>query len=183
MLQAQANGQSLEETRRALIAKLGENMTLRRVVLLKSSGRVGSYIHGGRIGVLVAYEGGDEQLGLDLALHIAASNPAFLDESAVPAEVLEQEKKILMAQAEGSGKPVEIIEKMVGGRIRKYLAEITLVGQPFVKDPDQTVSKLLAANNAKVLGFERLVVGEGIEKEEANFADEVAAQAAAAAKS
>ncbi len=183
VLQAQANGQSLEETRRALIAKLGENMTLRRVVLLKSSGRVGSYIHGGRIGVLVAYEGGDEQLGLDLALHIAASNPAFLDESAVPAEVLEQEKKILMAQAEGSGKPVEIIEKMVGGRIRKYLAEITLVGQPFVKDPDQTVSKLLAANNAKVLGFERLVVGEGIEKEEANFADEVAAQAAAAAKS
>ena len=183
VLQAQANGQSLEETRRALIAKLGENMTLRRVVLLKSSGRVGSYIHGGRIGVLVAYEGGDEQLGLDLALHIAASNPAFLDESAVPAEVLEQEKKILMAQAEGSGKPVEIIEKMVGGRIRKYLAEITLVGQPFVKDPDQTVSKLLAANNAKVLGFERLVVGEGMEKEEANFADEVAAQAAAAAKS
>ena len=183
VLQAQANGQSLEETRRALIAKLGENMTLRRVVLLKSSGRVGSYIHGGRIGVLVAYEGGDEQLGLDLALHIAASNPAFLDESAVPAEVLEQEKKILMAQAEGSGKPVEIIEKMVGGRIRKYLAEITLVGQPFVKDPDQTVSNLLAANNAKVLGFERLVVGEGIEKEEANFADEVAAQAAAAAKS
>ncbi|MGB1556288.1 MAG: translation elongation factor Ts [Oceanococcaceae bacterium] len=182
-LLAAANGaQTVDETRRALIAKLGENMTLRRAVLLSSTGHIGSYIHGGRIGVLVALEGGDADLGLDLALHIAASNPQFLDESVVPAEELEKEKRVLIAQAEGSGKPMEIIEKMVEGRLRKYMAEITLVGQPFVKDPDQTVAKLLAAKQAKVLGYQRLVVGEGIEKEESNFADEVAAQAAAAAR-
>ena len=182
-LMAASNGaQTVDETRRALIAKLGENMTLRRAVLLSSTGHIGSYIHGGRIGVLVALEGGDADLGLDLALHIAASNPQFLDESVVPAEELEKEKRVLIAQAEGSGKPMEIIEKMVEGRLRKYMAEITLVGQPFVKDPDQTVAKLLAAKQAKVLGYQRLVVGEGIEKEESNFADEVAAQAAAAAR-
>lgn len=176
-----ADGKTLDETRRALISKLGENMTLRRAVRVETEGKVGSYIHGGRIGVLVNYQGGDDNLGLDLALHIAASNPAFLDEASVDPEAIEKEKRVLVAQAEGSGKPMEIIEKMIQGRLRKFLGEITLMGQPFVKDPDQTVEKLLKANGATVIGFERLVVGEGIEKEESNFADEVAAQAAAAA--
>nr|MBV6628538.1 elongation factor Ts [Oceanococcus sp. HetDA_MAG_MS8] len=180
LLAQEADGQALDATRRDLIAKLGENMTLRRVVLLSADGRIGSYIHGGKIGVLVAFQGGDEALGLDLALHIAASNPAFLDENSVDPQALEDEKRVLMAQAEGSGKPVEIIEKMVQGRLRKYLGEITLVGQPFVKDPDLTVGKLLEQKGASVLSYQRLVVGEGIEKEESNFADEVAAQAAAA---
>lgn len=180
LLAQDVGGQTLDAVRRDLISKLGENMTLRRVVLIQSEGRVGSYIHGDKIGVLVAYQGGDEALGLDLALHIAASNPAFLDESSVSAQALEDEKRVLMAQAEGSGKPVEIIEKMVQGRLRKYLGEITLLGQPFVKDPDLSVAKLLEQKSASVQSFQRLVVGEGIEKEESNFADEVAAQAAAA---
>lgn len=182
LMAAEQEGQSLDATRRALISKLGENMTLRRVVLVEGTGKVSSYIHGGRIGVLVDCAGGDDELGLDLALHIAASNPAFLDESAVPAAELEKEKGVLIAQAEGSGKPMEIIEKMVEGRLRKYLGEITLMGQPFVKDPDLSVAKLLAGKGATVASYQRLVVGEGIEKEESNFADEVAAQAAAAAK-
>lgn len=182
LMAVEKDGQSLDATRRALITKLGENMTMRRVVLVEGTGKVSSYIHGGRIGVLVDCDGGDEALGLDLALHIAASNPAFLDESSVPAEELEKEKSVLIAQAEGSGKPMEIIEKMVEGRLRKYLGEITLMGQPFVKDPDLSVAKLLAGKGATVVSYQRLVVGEGIEKEEANFADEVAAQAAAASK-
>jgi elongation factor Ts len=180
LLAQDVGGQTLDAVRRDLISKLGENMTLRRVVLIQSEGQVGSYIHGDKIGVLVAYQGGDEALGLDLALHIAASNPAFLDESSVSAQALEDEKRVLMAQAEGSGKPVEIIEKMVQGRLRKYLGEITLLGQPFVKDPDLSVAKLLEQKSATVQSYQRLVVGEGIEKEESNFADEVAAQAAAA---
>ncbi|MEN8719140.1 MAG: translation elongation factor Ts [Oceanococcaceae bacterium] len=180
LLAADDNGQSIDATRRALIAKLGENMTLRRATLVTSDGQISQYIHGGRIGVLVSYQGGDADLGLDLALHIAASNPAFLDESSVSADEVEKEKRVLIAQAEGSGKPMEIIEKMIQGRLRKYLAEITLMGQPFVKDPEQTVAALLKSKGAQVFGFQRLVVGEGIEKEESNFADEVAAQAAAA---
>jgi len=182
LLAAEVDGQALDATRRTLISKLGENMTLRRAVVVEAEGQIGSYIHGGRIGVLVSYQGGDADLGLDLALHIAASNPAFLDESSVPAEEVEKEKRVLIAQAEGSGKPMEIIEKMIQGRLRKYLGEITLMGQPFVKDPDQSVEKLLKSKGATVQGYERLVVGEGIEKEESNFADEVAAQAAAAAQ-
>ncbi len=182
LLATEINGQTLDATRRALISKLGENMTLRRAVVVETDGQIGTYIHGGRIGVLVSYQGGDADLGLDLALHIAASGPAFLDESSVPAEEVEKEKRVLIAQAEGSGKPMEIIEKMIEGRLRKYLGEITLLGQPFVKDPDLSVEKLLKSKSATVFGYERLVVGEGIEKEESNFADEVAAQAAAAAK-
>ncbi len=181
LLAESANGQTLDEARRGLISKLGENMSLRRVAKLDSAGQVFTYLHGSRIGVMVALEGGNEELGKDIAMHVAASAPAHVSADDVPAEVLDKEREILIAQAEGSGKPREIIEKMVEGRVRKYLQEITLVGQPFVKDPDVTVEKLLAAAGAKVTGFVRLEVGEGIEKQEANFADEVAAQAAAAA--
>ena len=181
LLQQQANGETLDETRRALIAKLGENMSLRRIVRLQSEGQVFSYLHGARIGVLVAVEGGNEELGKDIAMHVAASAPANVSADDVPAEVLDKEREILIAQAEGSGKPREIIEKMVEGRVRKFLQEITLVGQPFVKDPDITVEKLLKNAGASVSAFVRLEVGEGIEKEETNFADEVAAQAAEAA--
>ncbi len=181
LLAESANGQTLDEARRALIAKLGENMSLRRVAKLESTGQVFTYLHGSRIGVMVALEGGNDELGKDIAMHVAASAPAHVSADDVPTEVLDKEREILIAQAEGSGKPREIIEKMVEGRVRKYLQEITLVGQPFVKDPDVTVEKLLANAGAKVTGFVRLEVGEGIEKQEANFADEVAAQAAAAA--
>ncbi|ORE87038.1 elongation factor Ts [Oceanococcus atlanticus] len=181
LLAESANGQTLDEARRGLISKLGENMSLRRVAKLESAGQVFTYLHGSRIGVMVALEGGNEELGKDIAMHVAASAPAHVSADDVPAELLDKEREILIAQAEGSGKPREIIEKMVEGRVRKYLQEITLVGQPFVKDPDVTVEKLLADAGAKVTGFVRLEVGEGIEKQEANFADEVAAQAAAAA--
>ena len=178
LLAAEANGQSLDEARRNLIAKLGENMTLRRIVRLESAnGVVASYLHGSRIGVLVALSGGDESLGRDLAMHVAASAPQYVSVEDVPAEERAKEKEILIAQAEGSGKPAEIIEKMVEGRLRKHFGEITLLGQPFVKDPDTSVEKLLKAADATVEGFVRIEVGEGIEKEEANFADEVMAQA------
>ena len=172
-----AGGDSVEDTRKALIAKIGENIQIRRFESRDSGGsQVGVYSHGGRIGVVCELQGGDEQLAKDIAMHIAASKPVCVDESGVPAELLEKEKSILMAEAAESGKPEEIIEKMVQGRIRKYLAEITLVGQPFVKDPDQTVEKLLKGAGASVVAFTRYEVGEGIEKKEENFAEEVMAQ-------
>jgi elongation factor Ts len=173
---ADIGGKTVEEARQALVSKIGENVQVRRFVRIESEGLVGSYLHGSRIGVLVALNGGDEALAKDVAMHIAASRPVCVNESEVPAEMLEKEKSILVAEAQESGKPAEIIEKMVQGRIRKYLAEITLEGQPFVKDPDQTVAKLLKANGASVSGFVRLEVGEGIEKKEENFAEEVMAQ-------
>jgi elongation factor Ts len=177
LLKQQSNGESLDETRRNLIVKLGENMSLRRVLPVESAGAVHHYLHGTRIGVLVALEGGDESLGRDIAMHIAASSPQYVSAEDVPLEQREKEREILIAQAEGSGKPLEIIEKMVEGRLRKFLEEITLYGQPFVKDPDSTVENLLKAAGAKVTSFVRIEVGEGIEKETANFAEEVAAQA------
>lgn len=180
LLQQSANGETLDETRRALIAKLGENMSLRRVLVVEGEA-VHCYLHGARIGVLVAVEGGSEELGKDVAMHVAASAPQFVKADDVPAEQREKEREILIAQAEGSGKPMEIIEKMVEGRLRKFLAEITLYGQPFVKDPDMTVEKLVQSAGANVTSFVRVEVGEGIEKEEVNFADEVAAQAKEAA--
>ncbi len=180
LLQQSAGGQSLDEARRNLIAKLGENMALRRVLAIESAGQVHCYLHGSRIGVLVALEGGDEELGKDVAMHIAASAPQYVQADDVPADQRAKEREILIAQAEGSGKPMEIIEKMVEGRLRKFLAEITLHGQPFVKDPDTTVEKLLAKAGAKVTSFVRVEVGEGIEKEATDFAAEVAAQASAA---
>ncbi len=173
-----ADGETVEGRRQQLVAKLGENIQLRRTAhMAVDGGVVGRYIHGGRIGVLVGLQGGDENLARDIAMHVAALNPPYVDEDDVPADVLEREKSILKAQAEESGKPAEIIEKMIEGRLRKHLAEITLVGQPFVKDSDQTVGKLLKSAGAKVVGMVRLEVGEGIEKEESDFAAEVMQQA------
>ena len=171
-------GETVEEARRGLVASIGENITVRRFYLRQAtSGSVSSYLHGNRIGVLVEIAGGDDDLARDVAMHIAASKPVCIDESGVPQEMLDKEKEIFSAQAEASGKPADIIEKMVGGRIRKFLGEITLMGQPFVKDPDQTVGKLLKAAGATVAGFDRLELGEGVEKKTENFAEEVMAQA------
>ncbi len=168
---------SVNEARLALIAKIGENINVRRFAnYSNSAGIVGGYLHGVRIGVIVELEGGDAALARDIAMHIAASKPLAISEADLSADVLQKERDIFSAQAAESGKPAEIIEKMVEGRIRKYLAEITLEGQPFVKDPDTTVGKLLEKNGAKVVRFDRLEVGEGIEKVEEDFAAEVMAQ-------
>jgi elongation factor Ts len=175
-LPLQAGGVSIEEARRGLIATIGENITVRRFVCRQAEGSLTSYLHGGRIGVLVDLVGGDSELARDVAMHIAASKPVCIDESGVPQELLDKEKEIFAAQAQASGKPAEIIDKMVSGRIRKFLGEITLLGQPFVKDPDQTVEKLLKASSAGVRGFDRMELGEGIEKKTENFAEEVMAQ-------
>jgi elongation factor Ts len=171
---------TIEEARQALVSKIGENMNVRRFIRVKAQGSIASYSHGVRIGVLVDVSGGDETLGRDLAMHIAASNPVCVDESQVPADMLAKEREITEAQARDSGKPDNIVEKMIEGRMRKYLGEITLVGQPFVKDPDTKVGKLLQANGATVNWFTRFEVGEGIEKKVEDFRDEVMAQAAAA---
>ena len=172
-----SGGPTVDETRRELIARIGENMNVRRFERFASErGTIANYLHGSRIGVLVELIGGDTVLGKDIAMHIAASKPICVDESEVPAELIAKEKEIFSAQAEASGKPANIIEKMVEGRIKKYLGEITLVGQPFVKDPDQTVGKLLADKGARVARFVRYEVGEGIERVESNFAEEVMAQ-------
>ncbi len=169
-------GTTIGEALKALIAKIGENMAIRRFAIIEASGKLHTYMHGTRIGVVVDLEGGNETLGKDLAMHIAASRPMTVSEADVPAEVIEKEKEIFAAQAAESGKPAEIIEKMIGGRIKKFLKEITLLGQPFVKNPDETVEQLLKKENAKVAGFTRYEVGEGIEKKQENFADEVMAQ-------
>lgn len=170
-------GESVEEARRGLIATIGENINVRRFVRREAqAGSLSSYLHGGRIGVLVEVEGGDADLAKDIAMHIAASRPVCIDEDGVPQELLDKEKEIFAAQAAASGKPADIIEKMVSGRIRKYLAEVTLLGQPFVKDPDQPVSKLLKAAGATVHAFDRMELGEGVEKKTENFAEEVMAQ-------
>lgn len=162
---------------KALVAKLGENVRVRRLAYLEAGdGQLGAYLHGERIGTLVAVQGGDENLARDLAMHVAAQRPAHLGPDDVPAEEVDKERQILKAQAEDSGKPPEIVDKMVEGRLRKHLGEITLLGQPFVKDPDTTVEKLLKQAGATVTGFRRLEVGEGVEKKEENFAEEVMAQ-------
>jgi elongation factor Ts len=170
------DGASVEEARQALISKIGENIKVRRFVRESTEGTLGAYVHGGKIGVLVSVSGGDEELARDLAMHVAALNPEYVSADDVPADVIAHEKEILIAQAEGSGKPAEIIEKMVTGRLRKHLSGITLLGQPFVKDGDVTVAKLLEQKSASVNGFDRLAVGEGIEKKEENFAEEVMQQ-------
>ena len=171
-----SSGASIEDTRKELIAKIGENMSVRRFEIIENADVIGSYKHGDRIGVVVELVGGDEALGKDIAMHIAASKPVCVSEDEVPAEALDNERNIFSAQAAESGKPADIIEKMVEGRIKKYLKEVTLLGQPFVKDPDQTVEKLLKSSNASVKRFIRFEVGEGIEKKQENFADEVMAQ-------
>lgn len=173
------SGESIGETRANLVAKIGENIKVRRFELLNaadSDAEISYYQHGERIGVAVVLKGGEDALGKDIAMHIAASRPICVSESEVPAEVLEKEKEILIAQAKDSGKPMEIIEKMIQGRMRKYLAEVTLLGQPFVKDADQTVAQLLKSAGAEVVSFTRYEVGEGIEKKQEDFAAEVMAQ-------
>ena len=157
--------------------KLGENISSRRFQRFQTEGRLASYLHGSKIGVMVDLTGGDEALGRDIAMHIAASKPICVSKEQVPADLLAKEREIYTAQAAESGKPANIIEKMVEGRIVKYLAEVTLVDQPFVKNPDETVEKLLASKNAKVNAFQMYAVGEGIEKKVTDFAAEVAAAA------
>ncbi len=167
---------TFEERRRALVAKVGENVSVRRFTRVSAPTALGAYLHGRRIGALVALEGGDEPLARDLAMHVAAVNPAFIDAHGVPPAVLDKERGILSEQAKGENKPPEIIAKMVEGRLRKYLAEITLLGQPFVKDPDTTVEKLLKKAGASVVLFERYEVGAGIEKKQDDFVSEVMKQ-------
>ena len=169
----------LEKAREALVQKIGENISVRRACLVEaSSGVVGTYVHStGRIAVLVALKGGDADLAKDVAMHVAASNPQVVRQEEVPAEVIAKEKEIYTAQAAESGKPADIIEKMVMGRVKKYLAEISLLDQAFVKDPDVTVGALVKKAGAEVIQFVRFEVGEGIEKETVDFAAEVAAAA------
>ncbi|WP_022653122.1 translation elongation factor Ts [Aquaspirillum serpens] len=177
-----ANDGALEAERKAVIAKLGENISVRRFVRYETAGKLAAYLHGSKIGVLVDFDGADEQVGKDIAMHIAASKPICVSKDEVPAETLESERRIYTAQAAESGKPADIVAKMVEGRITKYLAEVTLLGQAFVKNPDQTVEKLLAEKSSKVNRFTMFVVGEGIEKKQEDYAAEVAAAAAAASK-
>ncbi len=167
---------TVEKARAALVSKLGENMNIRRFVKMETSGLFGNYIHGRNIGVLVELEGGDSELAHDLALHIAASRPEYIRKDEIPAAILEKEKEIFTANAKESGKPDNIIEKMVDGRIAKFVNEITLLGQPFVKDPDTKIEKLLEQKNTIAKKFVRFEVGEGIEKKQEDFAAEVMAQ-------
>jgi len=172
------DGETVETIRTILISKIGENIKVRRIVQLHAdNGVFGHYIHGVKIGVVVNVTTDNTDLAKDLAMHIAAVNPEFIAEKDVPAEVVAKEKEILIAQVADSGKPPEIVEKMIGGRLRKFLAGITLYGQPFVKNPDMTVEKLLKSENADVVNYSRMEVGEGIEKKVDNFAEEVMAQA------
>jgi elongation factor Ts len=168
----------IEEARQALVQKIGENISVRRVVTHEASdGVVGGYVHGNnRIAVLVSLKGGSDELARDVAMHVAAVNPQVVSPDDMPAEQVAKEREIYAAQAQDSGKPAEIVEKMIDGRIRKFLSENSLTEQAFVKDPDTTVGKLVAAAGAEVLGFTRFEVGEGIEVEKVDFAAEVAAQ-------
>ncbi len=171
-----ASGETVDERRRALIARIGENIGVRRFAVLTARGQLGAYVHGTRIGALVAIDGGDETLAHDLAMHVAASSPRYVTATDVPAEVVAKEREILTEQARGEGKPPEIVAKMVEGRLRKSLGEITLAGQAFVKDPDISVEKLLKAARASVAAFDRFEVGAGIEKRQGDFVAEVMAQ-------
>ena len=181
LMQLAADGETFEEARRALIAKVGENISVRRFDVLETSNHVGAYVHMGRIGVLVEVEGGDDELARDLAMQVAATSPRYVSADEVPQDEVEKEREIFRAQAEQEGKPAQIVEKMVEGRLRKQLDEITLLGQPFVKDPDKRVRDLLKASNAKVVRFLRYGLGEGIEKQKVDFREEVMAQASQSA--
>lgn len=172
-----ASGESIEARRVALVQKIGENIALRRFMRVDAKGRIASYVHGTRIGVLVDYSGGNEALGKDLAMHIAATKPLAVDRDQVPPDVVEKERSIAAARAAESGKPANIVEKMVEGAVAKYLAEVTLLPQPFVKNDKETVGALVKAQGARVNGFVLFVVGEGIEKRKDDFAAEVAAMA------
>ncbi|MDG6773003.1 translation elongation factor Ts [Thiomicrorhabdus sp. ZW0627] len=179
MAEKMASGMTIDERRRELIAKIGENMSVRRLELVETNGQIGQYQHGEKIGVVVDMTGGNDDLARDVAMHVAALKPTAVSADDVDQEMVEKERKFQIEQAQESGKPMEIIEKMIEGRMRKFLQEITLLGQPFVKDSDKSVEKLLKENDASVARFIRLEVGEGIEIEETNFADEVAAAAKA----
>jgi elongation factor Ts len=175
------DGAPVEETRKALIGKIGENVSIRRFQRLTAQGKLATYIHGGaKIGVVVDVKGGDDALGKDLAMHIAASKPVALSRADVPAELVQRERDIAAAKAAESGKPANIVEKMVEGSVQKFLKEVTLLGQPFVKDDKQSIEQLLKAKGATVSGFVLYVVGEGIEKKKDDFAAEVMAQVGAA---
>lgn len=177
LMSAKVDGETLESLRTALVAKVGENIAVRRFELLESAGNVAAYSHMGRIGVLVDLEGGDEALAKDLAMQVAARTPRYVSAENVPAAELDKEREILVAQALAEGKPEEIVRKMVEGRLRKHIDEVTLTGQEFVKDPDRRVRDLLKAAGATVRRFVRYEVGEGIEKKTEDFASEVMAQA------
>jgi len=171
-----ASGETIDERRRALISKIGENITVRRHATMSSTGFLGAYRHGTRICALVAIEGGDAALAHDLAMHVAASNPEFLSAADVPADLVAKEREIETEKALAEGKPADIVAKMVEGRIRKTLNEKALLGQPFVKDPDQTIEKLLKAAKAEIKAYQRFEVGAGIEKKQDDFVGEVMAQ-------
>lgn len=167
---------TVEQARQELVAKIGENIKLRRLQVVQCDGVIGAYLHGARIGVLVALKNGDESLAKGIAMHIAASRPIVVNREQVSAESIENEREIFMAQASDSGKPQEIIAKMIEGRISKYIDEVSLVGQPYVRDPNMKVGQLLKEKNAEVISFTCFEVGEGIEKKEDNFVEEVMAQ-------
>ncbi len=172
-----ADGRTVETARTELVAKVGENISVRRIAEVVNPGPIGAYTHqGDKIGAIVALDGGDEVLARDIAMHVAAINPACIDESGVPAETIEKERRIFAEQAASSGKPADIVEKMVQGRVQKFLKEVTLVGQPFVKDDKSTVGQLLKQKSARVVAFVRFEVGEGLEKRADNFVEEVMAQ-------
>lgn len=170
-------GQTIEETRQALVSKVGENVQIRRAVISHPNvATIGTYIHGNRIGVIVELDTDNKELARDIAMHIAASRPLVISPEDVSPDIVAKEKEIYMAQAASSGKPQEIIEKMVAGRLKKYLDEVSLIGQPFVKDPDVAVGSLLSKNRAKVLAFYRYEVGEGIEKSIEDYKEAVISQ-------
>lgn len=171
------SGETVEELRKAVVAKLGENISVRRFQRFDTSNKLAAYMHGAKIGVMVEFSGGDDQTGRDVAMHIAAARPTCVSKDQVDPELIEKERHIYTAQAAESGKPADIVAKMVDGRVAKYLAEITLLGQPFVKNPDLTIEKLLAEKGASVQAFAAFAVGEGIEKKVVDYAAEVAAAA------
>jgi len=172
-----SGGETVETARTNLIAKIGENIGVRRTQIIEANeGALATYIHGGRIGVVVALQGGNQDLAKDIAMHVAATNPQFIQAEDISQDVYDREKEIFTAQALDSGKPADIVEKMIGGRMKKFAAEVSLVGQAFVKDPSATVGDLLGKANAQVTSMVRLEVGEGIEKKEDDFAAEVMAQ-------
>jgi elongation factor Ts len=170
-------GNSVEEGRQWLVAKIGENILVRRMARVDSEHTVGAYVHGGRIGVLIEIKGGDAELARGLAMHVAAMNPPYVSPDQVPAEIVRKEKDIALAQVKDTGKPAEILEKMIGGKVNKALSEMCLTGQPYVLDTNSTVDAVLKKAGAQVLGFQRLAVGEGVEKKEEDFAAEVMKQA------
>ncbi len=177
------DGKTVEEVRSALIGKIGENMSIRRFQRFETSAKLVSYLHGTRIGVMVEYDGADEQVGKDVAMHIAAMKPVALSSAQVPAELIEKERSVATLKAQESGKPADIAAKMVEGSVQKYLKEVSLLDQAFVKNDKQTVEQMLKSANATVKAFTMFIVGEGIEKRQDDFAAEVAAQVAAAKKS